>query len=243
MRSARRCGSGHGNGSLNSTMTPSPVQRSSVPSNARSSLPRLAWYSRNTPITSSGFAVSAKAVNPRRSQKTTLMSRRWLSNTSPSPEERTSSASCGARNRFNRLTRSISATCSVTRFSSVRFQSASSLACACTWSCSALIRSAERTRATSACWSTGLARDSAAPRSTPADQVARIGFGGDEDDRHERQRATALERAAHLEAVELGHHHVEQDEARQLRPGDGERLLAVGRLQQLVAMRAQPRVE
>ena len=38
-------------------------------------------------MTSSGSAVSAKAVKPRRSQKTTVTSRRWLSSTSSSASE------------------------------------------------------------------------------------------------------------------------------------------------------------
>ena len=60
-------------------MRPSPAKRSSVPSKSRISSPSAAWYSCSTAITSSGSAVSAKAVKPRRSQKTTVTSRRWLS--------------------------------------------------------------------------------------------------------------------------------------------------------------------
>ena len=59
-------------------------------------------------ITSSGSAVSANAVKPRRSQKTTVISRRWLSRNDSSPEMTTSSASCGDRNRRSRPSRSSS---------------------------------------------------------------------------------------------------------------------------------------
>ena len=66
-------------------MMPSPVKRSSVPSCARISAPIAAWYSRSTPITSSGSAVSVKAVKPRRSRNTTVISRRWLFSGSSAP--------------------------------------------------------------------------------------------------------------------------------------------------------------
>ena len=69
--------SGTGTGSLKKTIMPSPAKRSSVPSWARTSVPISRWYSRRTPMTSSGSAVSAKAVKPRRSRKTTVTSRRW----------------------------------------------------------------------------------------------------------------------------------------------------------------------
>ena len=79
-------------------------------------------------MTSSGSLVSAKAVKPRRSQKTTTISRRWLSRNDSSPESTTSSTSCGDRNRRRRFTRSSSATWACTRASSSRFQAASSAA-------------------------------------------------------------------------------------------------------------------
>src|SRR5439155_1695217 len=61
-----------------------------------------------------------------------------------------------------------SPTASPPRRSSVAFQRAISSACAATVSCSALIRSIERTRAERAAWSTGLVRYSSAPASSPA---------------------------------------------------------------------------
>ena len=56
-------------------MMPSPVKRSSVPSCSRMSLPIAAWYWRKTRITSSGSETSAKEVKPRKSRKTTTISR------------------------------------------------------------------------------------------------------------------------------------------------------------------------
>ena len=50
-----------------------------------------------------------------------------------------------------------------------------------------------------------------------------------------------LEAPAHFDAVDLRHHHVEQDQVGQMLLGGGERLLAVGRLQQFVAVHFQPR--
>ncbi len=75
----------------------------------------------------------------------------------------------------------------------------------------------------------------------PGDHVRAVGFGGDQNDGHERQLRIGLEPAAHLDAVELRHHDVEQDEVGQMLRGGGERLLAVGGLQQLIALRREPR--
>ena len=72
-RLARAEGSGQDSGALNTTITPSPAKRSSVPSNLWITGPTHPWYSRSTPVTSSGSAVSANAVNPRRSQNATVI--------------------------------------------------------------------------------------------------------------------------------------------------------------------------
>ena len=167
IRTARAHGSGQGIGSPKTTMIPSPTNLSSVPSNSWMIVPNVAWYSRITAITSSGSAISAKAVNPRRSQKTIVTCLRWLAKASSGEEERISSAICGERKRFKRVTRSICASCSTTRCSSVLFHDASSAACVSTRSCNSLIRSMERTRATSAAWSMGLVRYSSAPALSP----------------------------------------------------------------------------
>src|SRR5271163_1872796 len=57
-------------------------------------------------MTSSGPTSLAKAVKPRRSQKTTLTSVRWLSRRFSCPTFSTSSAICGARKRLRRPMRS-----------------------------------------------------------------------------------------------------------------------------------------
>ena len=101
MRTARGAGSAICTGSLKNIMMPSPEKRSSVPSCASTSPPIAAWYSPSTAITSSGSAVSVKAVNPRRSRKTTVISRRWLFSGSSAPPATISSASCGEKKRFS----------------------------------------------------------------------------------------------------------------------------------------------
>src|SRR5258705_2822146 len=73
-----------------------------VPSWARISLPISAWYSRRTPITSSGSVISAKAVKPRRSRKATVISRRWVLRGSSAPPATISSASWGEKKRLSR---------------------------------------------------------------------------------------------------------------------------------------------
>src|ERR1700730_14074834 len=57
-----------------SRVLPSPENWSSVPSNRLTSGPSAPWYSRRKSSTSSGSAVSLKAVEPRRSQNTTTIS-------------------------------------------------------------------------------------------------------------------------------------------------------------------------
>ena len=43
-------------------------------------------------------------------------------------------------------------------------------------------------------------------------RVLRIGLRGDQDDRHEGRRVIGAQPAADLDAIELRHHHVEQDQ-------------------------------
>ena len=120
-------------------------------------------------MTSSGSAVSAKAVKPRRSRKTTVTSRRCVWRGSSAPPSTISSASWGEKKRFRRQSRSSWATWASTRCSSVRFHSASlARPVASTESWSSLIRSIDFTLATSAIWSTGLVRYSSPPASRPA---------------------------------------------------------------------------
>ena len=160
MRTARSAGSGTGTGSLKKIIMPSPVKRSSVPSHSRMSLPISAWYWRSTAMTSSGSDVSAKAVKPRRSRKTTVMSRRWLLRGSSAPPVTMASASWGEKKRLSRPRRSSWATWDCTRSSRVRLSSASS-------SQSCLTLRSERTRASSSGWLMGLVRKSSAPASIP----------------------------------------------------------------------------
>src|SRR5438445_13425920 len=70
-------------------------------------------------MTSSGSEVSAKAVKPRRSRKTTVISRRWLFKGSSALPDTIISASWGEKKRLSLPRRSSWATCSATRASSV----------------------------------------------------------------------------------------------------------------------------
>ena len=98
--------SGLGTGSLKKTISPSPAKCSTVPPWATTSSPTMPWYSRSTPSTSSGSAVSAKAVNPRRSQNSAVISRR-----------------CPVRSDLPSSLDSMLATCGAKRASSVRCRS------------------------------------------------------------------------------------------------------------------------
>ena len=73
------------------------------------------------------------------------------------------------------------------------------------------------------------------------DHVLAVRLGGHQDDRHERHAGIRLDAAGHFDAVDLRHHHVEQNKVWQMLLGGGERLLAVAGLQQFVAVDFQPR--
>ena len=160
MRIARSAGLGTGTGSLKKIIMPSPVNRSSVPSWATIRRPISAWYSRRTSITSSGSEVSAKAVKPRRSRKTTVTSRRWVLRGSSAPPATISSASWGEKNRLSRPSRSSCAalSCACLR---LRLRSSRCAAWARTVAYSSLMRGNELTmRASNSAGLTGLVRKS-----------------------------------------------------------------------------------
>ena len=73
----------------------------------------------------------------------------------------------------------------------------------------------------------------------PLDHVARIGFGGDKDDRDRSQRAVLLEHAHHGDAVELRHHDVEQDQVRLEVAGFRKSLFTIGGGRHFVAVRLE----
>ena len=75
----------------------------------------------------------------------------------------------------------------------------------------------------------------------PGDDVLGVGLGRAQDDRRERHRRIVLDPLADLDAVDLRHHDVEQDQVGQMLLGGGERLFAVGGLLEVVAVRAEPR--
>src|SRR5215470_18912427 len=71
--------------------------------------------------------------------------------------------------------------------------------------------------------------------------VLGVGSGGQDDDRRERTIAVALEAATNLDAVELGHRDIEQDQVGAVFADCSETPFAIGRLARLVAMRTQSR--
>ena len=73
-------------------------------------------------------------------------------------------------------------------------------------------------------------------RLEPGDDVLAVGLRGDQDDRRERQIGIGLDLPAGFDAVDLRHHDVEQDQIRMMLPGGGDRLLAIGRFDELVAL-------
>ena len=155
---------------------------------------------------------SAKAVKPRRSRNTTVISRRWLCSGSSAPPLTISSASCGEKKRRSRPTRSSSATCSATRRSSDAFH------------CLHLAgQRLDRGRAGLDAQHRAHARDErgvvhrlgqvlVAARFEPRDDVLRVRHRGDHDDGREGEVRVGAQAPAHLDAVELRHHDVEQDQ-------------------------------
>ena len=62
------------------------------------------------------------------------------------------------------------------------------------------------------------------------DHVLTCGLRRHQDDRHERHIGIGFDPAGHLDAVELRHHHVQQDEVGELFLGGRQCLLPVGSL-------------
>ncbi len=75
------------------------------------------------------------------------------------------------------------------------------------------------------------------------DHVLGVGPRRHQDDRHERQRCIRLEAPAYFDAVDLRHHHVEQDEIGPMRVGRRKSLLAVRGLDEAVIVHREPRHE
>ncbi len=78
-------------------------------------------------------------------------------------------------------------------------------------------------------------------RLEPGYDVLGVRFGGAQDDRRERHRGVVLDPLADLDAVDLRHHDVEQDQVRLQLLGGGERLLTIGSLLEVIALRLEPR--
>ena len=229
-------------GSLKNTIRPSPVKRSSVPSKRWIRSPIASWYSRSTCITSSGSTVSANAVKPRRSQNTHGDLAAVAREEGWSPEDARAPRAAARGSGGAARARSSSSTCAWTRRSSCSLNAFSSAACASIVSWYSLMRSSDRTRASSSLWSNGLAIE-----------VVRAGLDRREllllaarRDHHHRQEARRLVRAdapADLVAVHLGHEDVEQDEADAARRNALERLGAGRGRHDVVPARSQHRLE
>ena len=111
--------------------------------------------------------VSVNAVKPRRSRNTTVISRRWLFSGSSAPPARISSATAARRS----ASAGRRARAAPTPLGHALLERAVPARAArrlrCTSSYSDLMRSSERTRASSSGWLTGLVRKSSAPASMP----------------------------------------------------------------------------
>ena len=199
-RTARAAGSGHGIGSLNQTMRPSPANQPTVASNSRISSPIAVWNERMTSITSSGSVLALKPVQPRRSANSTAISRRWLSRM----------ASPCVRSTRQAQATGIAAGASVSSQlvdllegpapRACGSSSASSAVCALNGVVVVLDPEAGSGRAArSSCWSNGFVRKSSAPASIASTRTSR-GVGGQHHDRQERRSLVLAQAPAHLEA-------------------------------------------
>ena len=196
---------------------PSPVKRSSVPSWATTSRPISAWYSRRTPITSSGSAVSAKAVKPRRSRKTTVTSRRWLLSGSSASPATIISASCGEKKRLRRPRRSswrdLLAHPRLERPVPVRELGGLLL--------DGVVELLDAEEGADAGQQLrlvhGLGQEVVGARLEPLDALLRRVERGHHHHRQDARGGIGADGAAHLVAAHLRHHHVEQHEVRPLR--------------------------
>ena len=168
-----------------------------------------------------------------------MISRRWLFSGSSAPPATISSASCGEKKRFSRLT-----------FSSWRDAVGDAL----------LERAVELGELAALPQQLVVERLDAQQRAHAREQLGLahrlaeevVGAGvealgallgrverGDEDDRQHRVRRVGADRAAHVVAAHAGHHHVEQDEVGPLGGEHGERLGARGRGAGAVALRRE----
>ena len=159
---------------------------------------------------SSGSALSANAVKPRKSQNTTVMSRRWLSNSFSS--DTTSLAICGDRKPLSRFIRSSSATWSLTRCSSVWFQVGEILRLRLNLVVQFLDAQHRAHAGNQGRLIDRLGQIFVGAGVEPGDHVLRGRARGAQYDRDERHRRILFQPPADLEAVELRHFHVEQDE-------------------------------
>ena len=241
MRTARSAASGTGTGSLKKIIMPSPVKRSSVPSCARISSPHrgvvLAQHAHHL-LGLGGLREGGEAAQV---ENTTVISRRWLlqrvvgaaADDQLGELRREEARAAGRRARARRPARRRAAR-------AWRSTAAPRAASASARSCSALMRSIERTRATSAAWSTGLVRYSSPPASSPATTslvsaiaVTRmIGVNGNAGSARSRLQTSM--------PSSLGIMMSSRIRSGSLLARGGQRLFAVGGRDDLVALGGQP---
>ena len=158
---------------------------------------------------SSGSVVSANAVNPRRSRNTTATSRRWLFNGSSAPPARISSASCGEKKRLSRPSRS-----SLDQlFGNALLQRVVPLL-------DSILQRLDPQHRLHSGYQGGLVHGFVRYSSPPASSAATTSFGSDlAVTRMIGTKGIGCVRAqpaADFDAVELGHHDVEQHEVGQV---------------------------
>jgi hypothetical protein len=161
-------------------------------------------------------------VKPRRSQNTTVTSHRWLCIGSSPPPLRIASASCGEKNRRSRLQLGRQRLRAVVKFLDAQHRA------------NARQQRAVVDRLREVLIAAGL---------EPGDHVLGLAESGHEDDRRERKARIGAQPSADLDAVEPRHHDVEQDEIGRRLARGGQRLLAVGRGDDVVAGAGEPRLQ
>ena len=89
----------------------------------------------------------------------------------------------------------------------------------------------------------GLRQVFVAARLEAGDDVLGVGFGGDRDDRHERERRIRFDPPADFHPVHLGHHDIQQDQVRLLRSRERQGFFAVGGREDLIPVGGEAGLE
>ena len=173
-------------------------------------------------MTSSGSVVSAKVEKPRRSRKTTVISRRWVFRGSSAPPATMSSARCGEKKRFNRPEPldlgNLLADALLERAAPLEQPVVETLFLEAGADAGAQENRVE-----------GLRQVVRRTQLDAADDALQLVHGRDHDHGDRAEPFVGLERLQHLVAVELRHHDVQENQIERSRPQELQRLAAVPR--------------